>query len=159
MNWSTPDLADQYPDDVCAVELQMKSYGLSEKFCGPIATIKCFEDNSKAKEAVNSPGNGQVLVIDGGGSTRRALMGDMLAKAAINNGWAGAVIFGAIRDVEIIQTLNFGIKCLGSIPIKADKLGQGQAGVDIYFGNARFSEKHFLYSDANGILVSNSALV
>jgi len=159
MNWSTPDLADQYPDTVSAVELQMQSYGLLEKFHGPITTVKCFEDHSKVRELVNSPGNGRVLVVDGGGSIKKALMGDMLAKAAIENGWSGAVIFGVIRDVETIQSLQFGIKCLGSTPLKTEKIGHGQAGLDVHFGNVCFSEELFLYSDANGILVSHSCLL
>ena len=158
MNWSTPDLSDQYPNAVHAVELQMLSYGKLEKFSGPIATIKCFEDNSKVKEAANMPGEGRVMVVDGGGSIRRALMGDMIAEAAMNNGWAGAIIFGVIRDVEIINTMDFGIKCLGSTPLKTEKLGQGQMGIPISFGNVKFTEQQYLYSDANGILVSGSAL-
>lgn len=159
MNWSTPDLADQHPDEASAVELQMRSYGRCEKFYGPIATVKCFEDNSRVKELAQTPGNGRVMVVDGGGSVRRALMGDMIAEAALNNGWAGAVIYGAIRDVEIISELKFGVKCLGSTPLKTDKLGQGQTGLRISFGNACFTEGHYLYSDANGILVSRSSLI
>lgn len=159
MNWTTPDLADQYPHQISAVELQMCSYGLKEKFQGPIATIKCFEDNSKVKELMQTPGLGRVLVVDGGGSLRRALMGDMIAEAAVKNGWAGAVIFGVIRDIEVINTMNFGIKCLGSTPLKTDKLGQGQTGIDISFGHTSFTEDQFLYSDTNGVLVSNSPLI
>jgi len=159
MNWSTPDLADQHPDEISAVELQMVSYGLPKTFHGPIATVKCFEDNSKVKELAQEAGNGRVMVVDGGGSIRKALMGDMIAETAMNNGWAGAVIFGVIRDVEIINTLDFGVKCLGSIPLKTDKLGQGQTGINVSFGNTVFTEQQFLYSDANGILVSDSSLI
>lgn len=159
MTWSTPDLADQHPKQVQALELQMQHYGLPEKFSGPIQTVKCFEDNSKVKELCQTPGEGRVLVVDGGGSLRRALMGDMIAESAMNNGWSGAVIFGVIRDVEIINGLEFGVKCLGSIPLKTDKLGQGQTGIEISFGNTAFAPGMFLYSDANGILVSQSKLL
>lgn len=159
MNWSTPDLADANPNDVIAVELQMQSYGLLEKFCGPIATVKCFEDNSKVKEICQTPGEGRVLVVDGGGSQRRALMGDLIAESAMKNGWAGAVIFGVIRDVEVINQMDFGIKCLGSVPLKTEKLGQGQIGIDIEFGNAKFTTSKYLYSDANGIIVSDKSLL
>lgn len=158
MPWSTPDLADQHPERVQALELQMFSYGRNQQFAGPIETVKCHEDNSKVKALCQTAGAGRVLVVDGGGSLRRALMGDMIAEIAINNGWSGAVIYGAIRDVEIIDTLEFGIKCLGSTPLKTERLDQGQTGIDIRFGNLCFRPGIFLYSDANGILISETAL-
>jgi regulator of ribonuclease activity A len=157
--WTTPDLADAHPEQVVALELQMQSYGRRPQFYGPVVTVKCFEDNSRVKELVNTPGAGRVLVVDGGGSLRRALLGDLLAGAAVSNGWSGLIINGAIRDVSVINQLDIGVKALGVVPLKTNRNGEGQAHLPVAFGNVRFTGQHFIYADANGVLVSTQALL
>lgn len=159
MTWTSPDLADNFPGNVVALELQMQSYGLKTQFCGQIVTVKCFEDNSFVKELAATDGRGKVLVVDGGGSIRRALLGDMIAANFVKNGWEGIIINGVIRDVEIINTLAFGVKALGCVPLKTDKRGEGQKYIPVAFGNVNFTEAHYVYSDGSGILVSDKALL
>ncbi len=159
MSWTTPDLADENPNNIVAVHLLMQSYGLHKSFYGPIVTVKCFEDNSRVKELVNTAGNGKVLVVDGGGSIRNALLGDLLAEAAVKNGWSGLIINGVIRDAPIINTLEIGVKALGTVPVKSVRRDEGQKHIDIAFGNTCFTEQHYVYSDENGVLVSNKALL
>lgn len=159
MQWTTPDLADANPNNIIAVELQMHSYGKRPSFHGKVVTVKCFEDNSFVKELANTDGTGKVLVVDGGASNRRALLGDMIAANFVKNGWNGIIINGVIRDVEIINSLEFGVKALGSAPIKTDKRNEGQKHIPISFGNAQFTEAHYVYSDASGILVADKNLL
>ena len=117
---STPDLTDEHPG-ARAIELQFVNFGKVAHFGGPVVTIKCHEDNSLVKQAVGEPGEGRVIVVDGGGSLRRALLGDMLAEQAAQNGWAGLVINGAIRDVDEIGATNLGVQALGTTPLKTEK--------------------------------------
>lgn len=159
MTWTSPDLADNNPNNVVALELQMQSYGLHAKFYGQVVTLKCFEDNSLVKELASTDGEGKVLVVDGAASIRKALLGDMIAANFVKNGWAGVIINGVIRDVEIINTLALGVKALGCVPLKTEKRGEGQKHIPIAFGGVTFTENDFIYSDANGILVSDSALI
>lgn len=159
MTWTCPDLADDNPNNVVAVELQMRSYGLHEKFYGQVVTLKCFEDNSFVKALGKADGTGKVLVVDGAASQRRALLGDMVAADFVKNGWAGLIINGVIRDVELIDRLELGVKSLGSVPLKTDKRDEGIKHEPISFGNVTFTEGHYVYSDRNGILVSDKPLV
>lgn len=152
-NFATADLIDLAPDTP-SCETDFKSYGRRRRFCGRIRTIRCHQDNGLIKALVNTPGNGQVLVVDGGGSRYSALMGDMIADAARQNGWAGAVIFGVIRDSVAIDQMDFGIKALGTNPKKSGKSGVGESDVPVSFGNLTFIPGHYLYSDEDGILVS-----
>ncbi|MFT4822390.1 MAG: regulator of ribonuclease activity A [Halioglobus sp.] len=155
---STPDLSDEFPA-VRALELTLENYGLRKKFCGQVVTIKCHEDNSLVKQAVAEPGNGRVIVVDGGGSRRRALLGDMLAEQAASNGWSGLVINGVIRDVDEIAQTELGVQALGHCPLKTEKLGVGQRDVELHFGGAVIAPGDFLYADNNGVLVSKVALL
>lgn len=154
---STPDLSDKHPE-ASAIELQFVNYGKHHQFSGPAVTIKCHEDNSLVKQCVEEPGEGRVIVVDGGGSLRRSLLGDMLAEKAAKNGWAGLVINGAVRDVDEIAVTEIGVKALGCCPIKTDKLGQGQRDIPIGFGNVEISPGDYIYCDNNGVLVSGSPL-
>ena len=158
MAFSTPDLSDAHPEHTRAVELQMAAFGLHRVFCGRIVTVKCFEDNSLVKELLGQPGKGKVLVVDGGGSLRKALLGDQIAAGAVANGWSGVVINGCIRDVEEIDRMEIGVKALGAIPVKTEKRGEGQADIPVSFGNVTFQPGHYLYADRNGILVADKAL-
>ena len=155
---STPDICDENEGAVSAVGLQFQHYGLKPAFFGEAVTVKCFEDNSLVKELVNSDGTGKVLVVDGGGSQRRALLGDMLAEAAIKNGWQGLVINGCIRDVEIIDTLDIGVKALGTHPMKTEKLNQGHKNIDIEIAGVKIKSGYFIYADRNGVVVSEKLI-
>ncbi|MDA2807001.1 ribonuclease E activity regulator RraA [Nocardiopsis suaedae] len=152
--YATADLIDAHGDALQSCETQFQSYGGRATFHGPIATIKCHEDNALVKEQLNQPGEGWVLVVDGGGSLRTALMGDMIARAAAENGWAGVVVFGAVRDTAELALLDLGVKALGSNPRKSSKTGAGRLDVPVAFGNTVFSPEAWLYSDQDGILVA-----
>ena len=156
-NFTTPDLSDAHPE--CEVlPFQFVRFGRVECFSGPAATVSCHEDNSRVAEAVSEPGEGRVLVVDGQQSLRRSLLGDNLAQKAIDNHWAGIVVLGAIRDVEIIDTLALGVCALGSVPVKTEKLGQGQRDVKLTLGGVRVLPGHWIYADRNGILVAPRAI-
>lgn len=157
-NIPTPDLCDDHEGSVAAIELQFQHYGLHKYISGEAVTVKCFEDNSLVKQLVNTPGNGRVLVVDGGGSMRRALLGDMLAEAAVNNGWSGLVINGCIRDVQVINTLALGVKALGTHPMKTDKRGEGQQDISIAFGGVEINSGDYIYADENGVVVAKHKL-
>lgn len=150
---STPDLADAAPE-VRALELQFLNYGQLRQFGGQAVTIKCHEDNSLLKQCVEEPGHDRVIVVDGGGSRRRALLGDMLAEKAAANGWAGLVINGVIRDVDEIGRTPLGVQALGSCPVKTEKLGVGQRDIDIHIGGVVIAPGDYVYADNNGVIVS-----
>ena len=153
----TPDLSDAHPD-VRAIELQFQGYGAQPSFSGEVVTIKCHEDNSLVKACVAEAGRGRVIVVDGGGSLRRALLGDMLAEQAVENGWSGLVINGAIRDVDEIAALKLGVKALGCCPVKTEKLGMGQRDITLTIGAVQISPGEFIYADNNGVIVSHRPL-
>ncbi|MEN1729386.1 MAG: ribonuclease E activity regulator RraA [Pseudomonadota bacterium] len=156
---STPDLCDAHPELVrIVIGLHWQSYGARKAFGGPVTTVKCFEDNSRVKELVNTAGEGRVLVVDGGGSLRHALLGDLLAAAARDNGWAGIVIHGACRDVEVLAEIDVGVMALGCVPIKSVRRGEGQIDIPVSIGNVIVQPGDHLYADANGIIVADRAL-
>lgn len=152
--FTTPDLCDDHPDDVRVLEPILRTFGGREAFFGPVVTVSCFEDNSRVKDLAGTPGEGRVIVVDGGGSTRKALLGDIIAQTAADNGWAGFVIHGAVRDIEILRTIDLGVQALTSIPLKTEKLGVGDVGVDLSFGGLTVSPGEWVYADANGVVVS-----
>ncbi|MYM62202.1 ribonuclease E activity regulator RraA [Pseudomaricurvus sp. HS19] len=158
MTYCTPDLSDAYPDDVQALEPMFRSYGGRSSFGGEIVTIKCFEDNSLVREQVSQPGTGKVLVVDGGGSLRRALLGDMLAEKAVANGWEGVIVYGCIRDVDAIRSMDLGVQALNTHPFKTDKRGIGDHNVAVTFGGVTLRPGEYIYADNNGVLVSARAL-
>ena len=158
MNFSTPDLCDEFPDLVRVVEPLFNNYGGTGSFGGEIVTIKCNEDNSLVKKTAATPGRGKVMVVDGGGSMRRALIGDLIAKEAVKNGWEGFIIYGCIRDVDIIGELEIGVRALGTIPLKTEKRGVGELNVSVIIGGVRFNPGEYVYGDNNGIIVSKELL-
>ena len=158
MTFSTADLHDTHESKVRVANVLMQSYGQKARFSGPIATVKCFEDNSLVRAALEEPGNGRVLVVDGGGSIRCALVGDKLAALALNNGWTGLVVHGCIRDAAVIATLNTGIKALGTNPRRSVKQGQGERDIPLAFTDTIFMPGHWLYADEDGILLSSAEL-
>lgn len=158
MPYSVPDICDEFMDEISVLDPLFSDFGGKVRFSGEIVTIKCFEDNSLVRDAVKSEGRGRVLVVDGGGSLRRALLGDLLAAAAAENGWQGLLINGCVRDVEILQTIELGVKALNSCPVKTDKLGVGQSGVDVKFAGCTIRPGRYLYSDSNGVVVASRDL-
>ena len=157
-DFATADLYDDHAAVVQSPQLQWLHVGKRGAFSGPAFTLKVHEDNSLVREAFGEAGDGRVLVIDGGGSMRRALIGDRLVQLAIDNGWAGALVYGCIRDRAVIDGMDFGIHCLGTTPCKTVKRGEGQKGIAVEFGGARFEPGHWVYADADGVLVAPKAL-
>ncbi len=154
----TPDLCDAHPELVRVVEPIFTNYGGREGFGGEIVTVKCHEDNSLVKENVAKPGAGRIMVVDGGGSLRCALLGDMLAEKAAENGWAGLIIYGCIRDVDEIRKTDLGVQALRTIPVKSNRQGRGDWNIPVTFGGVTFKPGEFVYADNNGIIVSEQAL-
>lgn len=150
---ATTDLCDAFEAAVRVVDLPWLDLGGRVAFCGEISTIKAFEDNSRVREAVAEPGRGRVLVVDGGGSRVRAMLGDLLAAKAVENGWAGIVIHGVIRDSAVIATLDLGVKALGRCPRKTEKLGDGRRDVVLELGGVTIVPGQWLYADADGVVV------
>ncbi|WP_067243283.1 ribonuclease E activity regulator RraA [Microbacterium resistens] len=153
MTESTADLYDRLGEALQSLPLQLRSFGGRAAFSGPVRTVRCFEDNVVLKSVLETPGAGAVLVVDGGGSLDRALMGDMIAGLAVRNGWAGVVIHGAIRDSADIARLPLGVKALGTNPRKSTKEGVGEIDVEVAFGGVVFRPGARLVADEDGILV------
>jgi regulator of ribonuclease activity A len=150
---STADLYDERGEQLQSVSLQLQNLGGHAQFSGPVRTIRCREDNGLVKQVLATPGDGAVLVVDGGSSLRSALMGDLIAASAVTNGWAGVVIFGAIRDRQALGGISLGVKALGSNPRKSSKLGEGEVDVVLTVDGVTFSPGVTLVSDEDGILV------
>ncbi|QOC21954.1 ribonuclease E activity regulator RraA [Wenzhouxiangella sp. AB-CW3] len=158
--WTTPDLCDAHAEEIDVVTgIGWQHFGAVRRFGGPAATVRCFEDNSRVKEALAEPGKGQVLVVDGGGSVRHALIGDMIAARAAEMGWAGVIIHGACRDVEVLAGIEIGIMALGSVPVRSVRRGEGQFGIVVSLGGVRFYPGDHVYADENGIIRASRALV
>lgn len=158
MTISTPDLCDEYGDTVRVAEPVFKHFGGVRQFGGEIVTVKCFEDNSKVAEMVRSSGNGRVLVVDGGGSSRRSLLGDQLATLAQENNWQGILIYGYIRDIEEIETMPIGVVALGAVPRKTEKRGLGEVNLDIQIAGLTVKPGEYLYADGSGVIVADRCL-
>jgi len=159
MNYVTPDLCDQYPELVRVFEPIFTNYGGKTSFGGEVVTIKCYEDNSLVKEQAGTDGRGKVLVVDGGGSLRKALLGDMIAENAVKNNWEGIIIFGCIRDVDAISALDLGVQAINSIPLKTEKRGIGDLNIQLQFAGVTVQPGEFIYADNNGVIVANKSLV
>ncbi|MFD0900741.1 ribonuclease E activity regulator RraA [Actinomadura sediminis] len=155
MEFATADLIDDFGDELRSCETQFRQYGGRTRFAGPVSTVRCHRDNGLVKKLLNTPGEGRVLVVDGGGSLASALMGDLIAAAAVEHGWAGVVINGAVRDVAALRGLDLGAKALGSNPRKSAKDAAGDVDVPVTFGGAEFRPGDWLYSDEDGIVVAS----
>ena len=155
---NTCDLCDLHDAQVRVLELPLRDFGGRLAFNGIVSTVKAHEDNSRVREAVAEAGQGRVLVIDGGGSMRRAMFGDLLAAAAVENGWAGVVVFGAIRDSGAMGDLALGVKALGTCPRKTEKLGAGERDVDVEFGGVRIRPGDWLCADEDGVVLADTDL-
>ncbi|ASI25514.1 MULTISPECIES: putative 4-hydroxy-4-methyl-2-oxoglutarate aldolase [Aeromonas] len=154
-----PDLCDQHGDALQVADPLFHDFGGKPLFYGQAVTLSCYEDNSLVRELVNRPGQGRVMVIDGGGSLRRALLGDQLAIKAAEQGWEGIVIFGAVRDVGTLATLALGVKALAACPVKTEKLGQGELDAVVSFAGVTIHPGDYVYADLNGVLVSATRLI
>ena len=156
--FNTADLCDENEDIQIAHPI-FKSYGEREKFYGKIRTVSVLDDNSYVKKLVNEKVNGEVMVIDGKGSIKCALLGDNLARSACQNGWAGFIINGCIRDSAIINKIDIGIKAINTMPIKSEKKDAGKYGGSLKFANVVFEEGDYVYSDADGIIISKKPII
>ena len=150
---ATADLYDERGDELDSLALQLHDIGGHVAFDGPVRTIRCHRDNALVKELLATPGEGAVLVIDGGGSLESALVGDLIAASAVENGWAGIIVHGAIRDRVAIGELPLGVKALGSNPRKSAKAGVGEVDVPVEIARVVFRPGAHVWADADGILV------
>ena len=153
---STADLFDEYADSLVSVPLQFQDLGGVAGFHGTIRTVVCYEDNALIRELLATPGHGSVLVIDGGGSLNCALVGDRLAMMAVDNGWAGLIVHGAVRDRQQLGTLPLGVKALGSNPARSSQTGAGQVDVTVVIANVEFHVGSEVWCDADGIVVTKA---
>lgn len=155
---ATTDLCDVYSDALQVAEPIFRDYGGVRAFYGTAVTLKLFEDNSLVREALGEPGDGRVLVIDGGGSKRCALLGDQLAELAVQNHWRGVIVYGCIRDSARIAQLPLGVKALGVHPLKSVKRGEGQRNLALRFAGIVIHPDDMLYADEDGVVVSSKPL-
>ncbi len=168
--FATCDLCDAFENDTTGnfrvLPPVFSDYGAIGKFCGPVVTLRCLEDNSRVREAVNSPGFletpegsvGRVLVIEGAGSVRRALVGGNLAAAAARNGWAGILVDGAVRDLAELRAAKIGIRALALMPMRTAKRDEGQADIPVQIQGTWVRPGDWLYADEDGIVVAAQAL-
>jgi regulator of ribonuclease activity A len=156
-DFATCDLCDAHKNDsdgaFRVLPPVFRDFGQVPRFAGPVVTVKCFEDNTPVKAAVESAGNGRVLVVDGGGSLRRALLGGNLGAAAAKNGWAGVVIDGCVRDVAELALCATGIRALASIPLPTERRAPGERDVAVRIQGVWVRPGDWLYADADGIVV------
>jgi len=159
MPFKTADLSDIHADHLKVADNIFITYGKLKKFQGVIVTVKVFEDNVLVKAQLEKDGTGKVLVVDGGGSLRCALMGDNVAALIEKNNWNGVLIYGAIRDSADINEMTVAVKALGTHPFKSIKKGEGDVNISIHFASVVFKPGEFIYSDEDGIIVSEKELV
>ncbi len=158
MTFATADLYDEYGGKLQIASPMFNDYGGNLKFCGPASTVKVFEDNSMVRAALEEPGEGRVLVIDGGASLKCALLGDMLAELGKDNDWAGIIVYGCIRDSAVIANISIGVKALNTNPRKSVKKGVGERDVAVDFADVIISPGDYIYADEDGIIISSERL-
>ncbi len=152
--FATADLWDAHEDEARVLDVPFVALGSRPSFHGSVSTLQVFEDNVLVRAAVEEPGRGRVLVIDGGGSRRCALVGDKLAGFAAKNGWAGIVVNGCVRDAAVIATIEIGVRALGTTPVRSAKIGAGKRDVPVSIGGVLIAPGEHLYADADGVLVA-----
>ena len=158
MSYATTDLSDAHPDSLQVADPIFRDFGGRVGFHGPAKTLKLFEDNSLVRAQLEQPGQGRVLVVDGGGSLRCALVGDQLGELGVKNGWAGILVYGCIRDSAVIATQDIGVKALATHPRKSLKKGVGEEDLTLHFAGVRIAPGDWVYCDADGVVVSASEL-
>lgn len=154
----TADLMDKFQDELQSCEIQFNNYGGRTSFYGPCKTLKCHNDNQLVRETLKSDGKGRVLVIDGGGSTYSALVGDLLAEFGHKNKWAGIVVNGVIRDVAAMRQLDLGVKAIGSNPRRSSKEGAGEVDTPVSFGTLNIKPGDWIYCDEDGVVLAERQL-
>ncbi|WP_028025875.1 ribonuclease E activity regulator RraA [Enterovibrio calviensis] len=162
MEYNTSELCDAYLEQVDVLEPMMSSYGGRSSFGGQITIIKCYENNSLIREVAEQNGVGRVMLIDGGGSLRRALIDAEIAKTAAENGWEGLVVYGCVRDVDSLDEIDIGIQALASFPVGAESsdtgMGVGESDVPVNFGGVTFIPEDHLYADNTGVILSQESI-
>ena len=154
----TSELCDLYAEQVDVVEPIFSSFGGVSNFYGKVTTVKCFESNGLIAEVLEENGEGRVLVIDGGGAVRRGLIDAELAQLAVDNGWEGIIVYGAVRQIQQLENLDIGIHALAPIPVSADESSEGESDVPVNFGGVTFFPEDYIYADLTGIILSQELL-
>ena len=154
----TSELCDLYAEQVDVVEPIFSSFGGVSNFYGKVTTVKCFEGNGLIAEVLEENGEGRVLVVDGGGAVRRGLIDVELAQLAVDNGWEGIIVYGAVRQIQQLENLDIGIHALAPIPVSADESGAGESDVPVNFGGVTFFPEDYIYADLTGIILSQEPL-
>lgn len=150
---ATADLCDSHGEAARVCEIPFRDFGEVTAFSGAVATVRCFEDNTRVRATLESEGHGRVLVVDAGGSFRCAMLGDNLAQLALDNGWAGIVIYGCVRDAAVLATLPLGVKALATHPRRSEKRGGGEVDVPVTFGGVTFTPGERVFADEDGVIV------
>ncbi|MBX7168221.1 MAG: ribonuclease E activity regulator RraA [Pirellulales bacterium] len=158
-HFATADLSDEFGDEVQVAAPLLVDFGGRRRFCGLVATVRCPEDNSLVRAALETPGAGRVLVVDGLGSRRVALLGDQLGELAVRNGWSGVVVYGCVRDTAALAQLDLGVKALAAQPRKSLKRNHGDREVTVSFAGVTIAPGAWLYADEDGILVAPRPLI
>ncbi|MEO1889350.1 MAG: ribonuclease E activity regulator RraA [Cycloclasticus sp.] len=159
MTFKTADLCDEFSDTLQIVSPMFQSFGGNARFSGTIQTVKIFEDNVLVRDMLSDNVNGDVLVVDGGGSLRCALLGDMLAEMGYKNGWAGVIVYGCIRDSFDINQMPIGVRAIQTNPLKSIKKGWGDKNIAVTFAGATFNPGDYLYADEDGIILSKTNII
>ena len=154
----TSELCDLYAEQVDVVEPIFSSFGGVSNFYGKVTTVKCFENNGLIAEVLEENGEGRVLVIDGGGAVRRGLIDAELAQLAVDNGWEGIIVYGAVRQIQQLENLDIGIHALAPIPVSADESSVGESDIPVNFGGVTFFPEDYIYADLTGIILSQEPL-
>ena len=154
----TSELCDLYAEQVDVVEPIFSSFGGVSNFYGKVTTVKCFESNGLIAEVLEENGEGRVLVVDGGGAVRRGLIDAELAQLAIDNGWEGIIVYGAVRQIQQLENLDIGIHALAPIPVSADESSAGESDIPVNFGGVTFFPEDYIYADLTGIILSQEPL-
>lgn len=154
MTFTTASLADKFANEIDVAEPILNTYGGAPAFWGQIVTLDVFEDHGLLTETLKRPGQGKVLVVDGGGSVHRALLGQELAQVACDNGWHGVILYGCVRHVTHLAQIPMGIVALAATPIPAWRRGRGSSGKPIHFAGITFREGQFVYADADGVIIA-----
>ena len=163
MSFATADLCDHHPHllengHLAVLPPVFRHFGRRHAFCGRIVTLRVFEDNALVRSALEAPGNGHVLVVDGGASMRCALVGGQLGKLAQDNGWSGLIVNGCVRDTDEVQGFDIGVRALGTHPLRSRKAGQGERNIAVDIAGVRIQPGDWLYADADGIVIARDKL-
>ena len=155
----TADLWDEYAQELTLLNVDFRHFGTKTNFAGQVVTLKLYEDNTYVRKLLAEPGDGKVLMIDGGGSKRCALVGDNIAQLAMDNNWAGVIVYGCIRDSQVINQMNVGIKAIGTCPVKSIKRDVGIVGEELIIEGTKIKPGQYAYADMDGVLLSDRKLV